>query len=69
MHGAPHGLGSVIDFAIRTADKTWPIPGGGGPDMGNVSLDGKVVDFRREGFGEAHASALAGRATSPDKAG
>jgi YVTN family beta-propeller protein len=22
---------------------TWPIPGGGSPDMGNVSADGKVL--------------------------
>ncbi len=24
-----------------TVEKTWPIPGGGSPDMGNVSIDGK----------------------------
>ncbi len=43
VHGAPHGPGSisVIDFATRTVEKTWPIPGGGSPDMGNVSVDGK----------------------------
>jgi len=23
--------------------KTWPIPGGGSPDMGNVSADGKYL--------------------------
>ena len=41
--GGPHGRGSVsvIDFATRTVEKTWPIPGGGSPDMGNVSADGK----------------------------
>ncbi len=41
--GPPHGPGSVsvIDFATRTVDKTWPIPGGGSPDMGNVSADGR----------------------------
>ena len=39
----PHGPGSisVIDFATRTVEKTWPIPGGGSPDMGNVTADGK----------------------------
>ena len=39
----PHGRGSVsvIDFATRTVEKTWSIPGGGSPDMGNVSADGK----------------------------
>ena len=45
IHGAPHGKGSVsvIDFATRNVDATWPIPGGGSPDMGNVSADGKVL--------------------------
>jgi len=40
-----HGPGSisVIDFATRKVDKTWPIPGGGSPDMGNVSADGKYL--------------------------
>jgi DNA-binding beta-propeller fold protein YncE len=40
--GAPGGKGSVsvIDFATRKVVKTWPIPGGGSPDMGNVSADG-----------------------------
>jgi YVTN family beta-propeller protein len=43
VHGPPHGKGSVsvIDFATRTVEKTWPIPGGGSPDMGNVTADGK----------------------------
>jgi YVTN family beta-propeller protein len=43
IHGAPHGPGgiSVIDFKTRAVEKTWPIPGGGSPDMGNVSADGK----------------------------
>ena len=43
IHGPPHGGGSVsvIDFATRKVDVTWPIPGGGSPDMGNVSADGK----------------------------
>jgi YVTN family beta-propeller protein len=41
--GAPHGKGSivVIDFATGKVERTWPIPGGGSPDMGNVSVDGK----------------------------
>ena len=45
VHGSPHGPGSiaVIDFATRTVEKTWPIPGGGSPDMGNVSADGKQL--------------------------
>ena len=45
IHGPPHGKGSVsvIDFATRRILATWPIPGGGSPDMGNVSVDGKVL--------------------------
>jgi YVTN family beta-propeller protein len=41
--GAPHGKGSiaVIDFATGKVEHIWPIPGGGSPDMGNVSVDGK----------------------------
>ena len=44
-HGPPHGEGSVsvIDFASRTVEVTWPIPGGGSPDMGNVSADGRTL--------------------------
>jgi len=40
-----HGTGSVsvIDFATRKVEKTWTIPGGGSPDMGNVSADGKTL--------------------------
>jgi YVTN family beta-propeller protein len=43
IHGKPHGKGSVsaIDFATKKVEVTWPIPGGGSPDMGNVSADGK----------------------------
>lgn len=45
IHGPPHGRGSVsvIDFATRKVEKTWTIPGGGSPDMGNVSADGKQL--------------------------
>jgi len=43
--GTPHGRGSVavIDFASRRVEKTWSIPGGGSPDMGNVSADGRQL--------------------------
>ncbi len=34
---------SVISFATRKIVKTWRIPGGGSPDMGGVSADGKVL--------------------------
>ena len=35
------GSVSVIDFATGKVVANWPIPGGGSPDMGNVSADGK----------------------------
>jgi YVTN family beta-propeller protein len=37
------GSVSVISFARRRVVDTWPIPGGGSPDMGGVSADGKVL--------------------------
>ncbi len=37
------GSVSVIDFATRSVVANWPIPGGGSPDMGNVSADGKTL--------------------------
>jgi YVTN family beta-propeller protein len=45
VHGPSHGPGSVsvIDFSTRDVKVTWFIPGGGSPDMGNVSADGKVL--------------------------
>ena len=45
IHGKPGGPGgvSVIDFASGKVLQTWPIPGGGSPDMGNVSADGKYL--------------------------
>ena len=43
IHGKPKGAGSVtvIDFASEKIVANWPIPGGGSPDMGNVSADGQ----------------------------
>jgi DNA-binding beta-propeller fold protein YncE len=43
IHGKNDGPGTVavIDFATAKVEKTWIIPGGGSPDMGNVSADGK----------------------------
>ncbi len=45
IHGPPHGEGSiaVIDFASKKVVHSWPIPGGGSPDMGNVSADGHYL--------------------------
>ena len=45
IRGTPLGKGSVsvIDFATGAVTQTWPVPGGGSPDMGNVSADGKYL--------------------------
>jgi YVTN family beta-propeller protein len=43
VHGPKLGGGSVtvIDFATEKITARWSVPGGGSPDMGNVSADGK----------------------------
>jgi YVTN family beta-propeller protein len=38
--GVGKGSVSVVDFVTRKVIATWPIPGAGSPDMGNVSVDG-----------------------------
>ncbi len=45
LRGRPHGPGSVsvLDPETRRVVATWKIPGGGSPDMGNVSADGKEL--------------------------
>ncbi|GBR03388.1 YVTN family beta-propeller repeat protein [Acetobacter oeni] len=46
VHGPRHskdGSVSVVDFATNRVIRTWPVPGGGSPDMGNVSADGKLL--------------------------
>jgi len=45
IHGMKAGPGSVsvVDFATEKVEATWPMPGGGSPDMGNVSADGKTL--------------------------
>lgn len=45
VYGPRAGPGSVsvIDFATRKVEATWPVPGGGSPDMGNISVDGKLL--------------------------
>lgn len=45
IHGPKNGPGSVsvIDLATDKVIKNWPIPGGGSPDMGNVSADGRYL--------------------------
>jgi YVTN family beta-propeller protein len=37
------GTISVVSFRTRKVVRTWTIPGGGSPDMGGVSADGKVL--------------------------
>jgi YVTN family beta-propeller protein len=34
---------SVLDFATDSLVANWPIPGGGSPDMGNVTADGREL--------------------------
>lgn len=43
IHGPRKGPGSVtvVDFATDKIVARWPVPGGGSPDMGNISADGK----------------------------
>jgi YVTN family beta-propeller protein len=43
IHGSRLGDGgvTVVDFATEKVVAHWPVPGGGSPDMGNVSADGK----------------------------
>ncbi|UMM63950.1 YncE family protein [Aristophania vespae] len=45
VHGQKHGPGSVSVISAFTEQvvTTWPIPGGGSPDMGNVSADGRTL--------------------------
>jgi YVTN family beta-propeller protein len=43
--GRRHGPGSisVLDFSTRRIVGNWPVPGGGSPDMGNVTADGSEL--------------------------
>ena len=45
IHGPRNGNGgvTVIDFATEKVVARWAVPGGGSPDMGNVSADGKFL--------------------------
>jgi YVTN family beta-propeller protein len=40
--GPPHGQGSVsvLNPYTRSIEANWPVPGGGSPDMGNLTVDG-----------------------------
>ncbi|MGH7620156.1 MAG: hypothetical protein ACREPM_23315, partial [Gemmatimonadaceae bacterium] len=45
LKAGPNGPGSisVIDPRERRVVATWPVPGGGSPDMGNVTADGNEL--------------------------
>jgi hypothetical protein len=45
IRGRLRGPGSVVvlDFATRRVQATWLVPGGGSPDLGNVSADGRTL--------------------------
>jgi YVTN family beta-propeller protein len=45
IHGPRHGPGSVsvLDFATNKIVAHWKVPGGGSPDMGNVTADGRYL--------------------------
>lgn len=49
------GKVSVVSFATNKIIDTWTIPGGGSPDMGGVSADGKVLWLSGRYDGEVYA--------------
>ncbi|MFI1915265.1 beta-propeller fold lactonase family protein [Nocardia sp. NPDC020380] len=49
---------SVWDFAENKIVDTWPIPGGGSPDMGNLSADGRVFWVSGRYNSEVYAIAI-----------
>ena len=78
IHGPRLGNGgvTVIDFATEKVVARWAVPGGGSPDMGNVSADGKwlwlaaryddVVYRFDTSSGDVHADQGRRRAARPD---
>jgi len=49
------GKVSVVSFRTRRIVDTWTVPGGGSPDMGGVSADGKVLWLSGRYDGEVYA--------------
>jgi len=45
----------VLDLASRQVERTWLIPGGGSPDMGNVTADGKELWLSGRFDGQVYA--------------
>jgi YVTN family beta-propeller protein len=52
--GGP-GSVTVIEFATNKIVAQWPIPGGGSPDMGNVTADGKELWLAGRYDGQVYA--------------
>jgi len=48
------GSVSVLEFATRKVVTKWKIPGGGSPDMGGVSADGKELWLAGRYSGEVY---------------
>jgi YVTN family beta-propeller protein len=46
---------SLVSFATRKVVATWRIPGGGSPDMGGISADGRVLWLTGRYNGEVYA--------------
>jgi YVTN family beta-propeller protein len=57
LYVSNRGEGSItlIDFATRQIVTKWQLPGGGSPDMGGVSADGKVLWLAGRYHGEVYA--------------
>jgi len=43
FEGQGQGSVAVLDFATNDIVATWPVPGAGSPDMGNVTADGRQL--------------------------
>jgi YVTN family beta-propeller protein len=54
------GTISLIDLATRKVTRKWELPGGGSPDMGGVSADGKVLWLAGRYHSEVYAIDTAG---------
>ena len=52
--GGP-GSVTVIEFATNKVVAQWPIPGGGSPDMGNITADGKELWLAGRYDGQVYA--------------
>jgi len=46
---------SLIDFRTRRVRRKWHIPGGGSPDMGGLSANGRVLWLKRRYNAEVYA--------------